>query len=78
MIGSRWTHRVYPGWSGNIPLTKNPSYINKAVDAIQDDLGKEQSDNCGIDNWSLEQPMRANLKLKGFLECLGVTIAVER
>ena len=52
-IGSRWTHRVYPGWSGNIPLTKNPSYINKAVDAIQDDLGNEQSDNCGIGNWSL-------------------------
>ena len=68
----------YPGWSGNIPLTKKPSYTNKAVDAIQDDLGKENSDNCGKDNWSLEQPMRPNLKLQGFLECLEVTIAVER
>ena len=57
VIRSWWTHRVYPGWSGNIPLTKNPSYINKAVDAIQDDLGKDQSDNCGIGNWALEQPI---------------------
>ena len=57
VIGSRGTHPVYPGWLGNIPLTKNPSYINKAVGAIQDDLGKDQSDNCGIGNWALEQPI---------------------